>query len=533
MAFLVAVAIMGLVYPRHDPVQERVEELLKPRRLSVGGRSSQEMVDGLIQIGPQVIPHLARKARRPSKLSQAYGKFYLAMPVKLVQRLPMPEDDMVMRGAAIRAIKELGPLAVRQAAPEMIAAVGEIGPLTDDAMGALPWLLPEDRAAQEALRQYLIDTNRGPRMVFTDSLGAQVWPGLSHLTGHLVANLSHPTYPTFGAYAALALGEIGPKASNAVPALVKVLQQTNTAMMDHQRAMSAYALGAIGQATPEVVTALANAWNDTDPTVRRYAAGAVDALGSAMAPAMPQLLAGLNETYTPALFAKFKAVGKLGPAGRDALGKLRELSDREKLIAQVGEANFTATPPNDVRSLNLTARMSICRLDPNQVSEQLKALVDGVTDWWELTRFLMELKSHSPEVIRTMEPLLDDLKNPHRRVVAYVILHHDRSHAAALRAFDDELQKSKLSERIIAASGLFDCVGRTNLALPLLAEGLASSESHAGKTAIDLAERLGSAARPAIPAIKGALWHKDRSVRERAGLWLRKHAPEELPAIAK
>jgi HEAT repeat protein len=43
---------------------------------------------------------------------------------------------------------------------------------------------------------------------------------------------------------------------------------------------------------------------------------------------------------------------------------------------------------------------------------------------------------------------------------------------------------------------------------------------------------MGQEARPAIPALKAALWHKDRFVRERAGKALRKIAPDEMPPIS-
>ena len=40
---------------------------------------------------------------------------------------------------------------------------------------------------------------------------------------------------------------------------------------------------------------------------------------------------------------------------------------------------------------------------------------------------------------------------------------------------------------------------------------------------------MGAAALPALPALKAALWHRDRIVRQYAGRLMLRLAPQELP----
>jgi hypothetical protein len=63
----------------------------------------------------------------------------------------------------------------------------------------------------------------------------------------------------------------------------------------------------------------------------------------------------------------------------------------------------------------------------------------------------------------------------------------------------------------------------------LIEEGLKSPESNIGQTAAQLADQIGDAALPAVPAFKAALWHRDVFVRDHAGLLMLKLAPQELP----
>ena len=85
------------------------------------------------------------------------------------------------------------------------------------------------------------------------------------------------------------------------------------------------------------------------------------------------------------------------------------------------------------------------------------------------------------------------------------------------------------SNRLQASERLFAALGETNGLCALIAEGLRAEESNLGLDAGRIAEEMGAAALPALPALKAALWHRDRFVRQYAGRLLLKLAPQALP----
>jgi len=86
-----------------------------------------------------------------------------------------------------------------------------------------------------------------------------------------------------------------------------------------------------------------------------------------------------------------------------------------------------------------------------------------------------------------------------------------------------------VNDRLLAGRLLFEVVGETNGLCAILDEAFAAPQSHIGQAAGQIAEEMGDAALPSLPALKAALWHKDRFVRQRAGMLIRKLAPQELP----
>ena len=78
--------------------------------------------------------------------------------------------------------------------------------------------------------------------------------------------------------AAVTLGEIGPEAEDAVPILIKLLQDQDEE--GFVRANAATALGKIGEGASKAVPALINALRDQDKYVRRDAAEALEKIGT-------------------------------------------------------------------------------------------------------------------------------------------------------------------------------------------------------------------------------------------------------------
>ena len=78
--------------------------------------------------------------------------------------------------------------------------------------------------------------------------------------------------------AAVTLGEIGPEAKDAIPALIQLLQDQDAE--GFARANAALALGQIGERTEDAMSVLIQALRDQDKYVRRDAAGALEEIGS-------------------------------------------------------------------------------------------------------------------------------------------------------------------------------------------------------------------------------------------------------------
>ena len=98
----------------------------------------------------------------------------------------------------------------------------------------------------------------------------------------------------------------------------------------------------------------------------------------------------------------------------------------------------------------------------------------------------------------------------------------------ARHVLESDKTNQALNNRIIAGYWLYDAVGVTNDLITLIDEGFSASDSHIGQTAAHVADKIGPLALPTVPTLKRALWHKDKFVRARAGMLLRKLAPHEL-----
>jgi HEAT repeat protein len=130
----------------------------------------------------------------------------------------------------------------------------------------------------------------------------------NNLNDELTAD-EHQARKEAAAYAASALGDLGPKAKSAEAQLLAALKNPGL------RGTAAYALGQIGANSPEAVTALIELLkNDPEREVRRSAAGALGALGLAAKDAIPALRAALKGDEKGGWWVAAEALAKIGGA---------------------------------------------------------------------------------------------------------------------------------------------------------------------------------------------------------------------------
>jgi RNA polymerase sigma factor (sigma-70 family) len=529
-----------------DALSARVERILRQNMTSPGQGQWDAGMDELWSLGPGIIPHLASVARlKDPLLSRAYARLWKDSPAGLRDYLPQPIHRDQLRAAAMMAIRDFGMLAARGAAPAVIDGLGEKQLIYHGcAVESFGWLLPGSASALAALQRGLdgVDTN-GPAPgtflgVDDDTVWARV-PAVVPLLANLLGNTSS------AGLAAFALGRVGSNATMALPALIQTADQgvagSFTAAeaarvqsaQDHEemsanRAMAALALGQIGIAPPEVQAVLLRAWNAPDSRVRGNAALAVAQLGAPMTNELPGLLAGLRDPDNSALRKKLRVIWKLGPGARDALGALRELAQTNRLQSLVADPESKSFGEG-IQDLSLAAKMAIWRIDPGEGRSFLPEIVNRI-GWWEQMEFLAAPSPASSDVVRAVETFLESKPTGLQLQAAYIILRHDPKHSQALAVLRQSKSVGDLGNRLLAGRLLFKSLGETDGLCSLIAEALrAHRESNLGVQAIQIADEIGDAALPAVPALKAALWHRDGFVRRWAGRLLLKLAPQEIP----
>jgi hypothetical protein len=302
----------------------------------------------------------------------------------------------------------------------------------------------------------------------------------------------------------------------------------NDEELNQDRAMAVLALGRIGVATPEVCAALAHAWNSPDPWIRHNAALAVAMLGPPMTNQLAALLSGLKDKDNSALDSKLQAIGKLGPGALDALPALRELAQTNLLASVVTNTN-SQVAGWALSELSVSAKIAICQINPDEGRAYLPDIATQIGRRWEATISLTEPSPLSNDIVRLTEPLLDDPNIARKIIAAYIILSHDPQHPKALDVLHHAKTSGEIGNRLFAGRLLYLTVGDTNGLCDIISEALQDKRSFIGQNACNDAEKMGTNALPALPALEAALWHKDRFVRERAGALVLKLAPQDLP----
>jgi HEAT repeats/PBS lyase HEAT-like repeat len=136
-------------------------------------------------------------------------------------------------------------------------------------------------------------------------------------------------------FSAGALGQIGPRASNAVPALILALNDNDLGPTPGSkvpvRAWAMMALGRIGPAAASAVPALQTLQNDPDGDLQWKAAFAIWQIDSNAAVALPVMIRQLPTSHEK--WGLISNLGWMGPAAKDAVPALeRELDGADTFL---------------------------------------------------------------------------------------------------------------------------------------------------------------------------------------------------------
>jgi HEAT repeat protein len=131
-----------------------------------------------------------------------------------------------------------------------------------------------------------------------------------------------------------ALTTFGPAAKEAIPLLTELLRAREADL----RWRAAYALGKLGPGAASAVPVLIAALKDEDPDVREHAAEALGDIGPAAKQATEALAKALQDPSQRVRRDAVRSLGQIGPDARAALPAIRALLAKKDEIARVRDA---------------------------------------------------------------------------------------------------------------------------------------------------------------------------------------------------
>lgn len=383
----------------------------------------------------------------------------------------LKDESSAVRAHAVEALGEIGQpaLAVTPAIVELLAdtdpvvcreAIDAIRKIRPGAQVTLPLLVKVLQGADDAARIRAIAA--------LADLGKAAVPGLIEALDH-----SQGKY-----WACLVISEIGPDASEAVPALTKLL-------------------------------------SDEMPDVRRETILALAAIGPASASAVPQLAAALNNKLDQTVATY--ALGRIGGVPDDVQAKIRQnLTGEDRVLAAVSHWTLAKLHPEDENHVRQTVDILAEQLKNKQrrIRSAAAQLLVDLNPPPSISQPILEKVVEGADA-ETLDAVLDALASQGERVLPRLI---------------QALQRKEVRFR---AAAIVARIGpKAKPAVPALIEALQDDNAATRNEVLFALAAIGPEAQAAATAVIRALNDEDAKVRYGACYALGKMGPPAIDAKA-
>ena len=309
------------------------------------------------------------------------------------------------------------------------------------------------------------------------------------------------------------LGRMGPAAAEAVPQLLKALEDEVWMV----RSDAAEALGKMGPEAAEAVPQLLKALEDEVWIVRQDAAKALSKMGPAAAEAVPQLLKLLEDKDWMVRYNSASVLGTMGPAAAEAvpqLLKLLEDEDEDEYVRRnAAEALGTMGP---------AATAAVPQL--LKLLEDSDAYLRGNS-----AEALGKMGPAAAEAVPQLLKLLEDEKEIVRSNAARALGEMGPAAAEAVPQLLQALEDEKEIVRSNAARALGEMGPAIAEAVPQLLKALEDEVWMVRSDAAEALGKMGPEAAEAVPHLLKALEDEDEDVCSHAAEALAKIGPADFP----
>ncbi len=285
--------------------------------------------------------------------------------------------------------------------------------------------------------------------------------------------------------------------------------------------MPVKALGQIGLPSDEVLATLRTALRYPSSWVHENAVIAFAAFGTNAISAIPDLVNSLSETNLRARTAIISAIGTMGPAATAALPALKMLQTN----SQESIALMLNAPDNDkwqILWLRAAAIRAISQIDTNDLSVLGSFLDIDIAGADYLGRQLLSRHPAAKTLVPELKRRLATNDYRSTWMMAELLCRIEPKDGDALRVFKEGMGSTNSSDRAYAAFWHWKLTGDAAPTLKVLVAALEEPASPRSQSFPQWLQDMGPAARPALPALRRALWHHDVYTRRNAAKALEK-----------